>query len=196
MRSTSARKRSAVRKKISRSTASRWLSEQSRAKYSCPKVSPSASGRSTRSGTQCSWQANVEKGSQSRLATIVNSASSGGTTTRAALEAAQHLANAQLFPQGPGDVDHAQGAGPLEVDRLARWRDLSGPFEAAVADPADTAGQPEQGRAIERTGPAAVMDDLGGRPALLGVPAGLRQLVILHDRSVLVAASGRSQVHA
>src|SRR5262249_31098875 len=120
----------------------------------------------------------------------------GSMLARAVLEAAQDLANAQLFPQHPRHMHHTQWAGPLQLDRLTRRRQFWGYLEPTVADPANAAGQPEQGCAIEGISPAEVVDDVGRRPALGWIPAGLRQLVILDDRSVLVVASGHAQVHA
>jgi len=112
------------------------------------------------------------------------------------LQAAPHLADPQLLPPRAGHMPHPEGAGPLELEGLAGGHHILGHVEPAVTDAGDTAGEAAEGIAIQRVRPAEVVDDVGGRAAPHRVPAGLGELVVLDDGAVLVATSGRSQIHA
>jgi hypothetical protein len=66
--------------------------------------------------------------------------------------APQNLPDPEFFPQRSSHVDAPERAGPLQLDRFTRCRDLRGNVPPAVGHPADAAGQAAQGFRVELIG--------------------------------------------
>ena len=109
---------------------------------------------------------------------------------------AQHVAEAEFFPQGAHHVHRAQRARPLDVDLLPGGGEIGRHLQAVLADAGDAAGELEQRLAPGGVGPPKVVNDVGRGLAGRGVAAGLGELVILGHRAILVPAARGPQVHA
>ena len=107
----------------------------------------------------------------------------------------QHGRDAQLLPQRLKDVDAAVRPAIEQAEVQIGGR-FGGRRRAFPDDARDAAGQALEHGAVERVGPAEVVDHLRDGAALGGVPDVLGELVVLDDGAVSVAPACGPQVHA
>jgi hypothetical protein len=149
MRSTSARKRSAVRKKISRSMASMWGIEEIQRKVQVVQRQRGGLRKvgSLRHPVLIAGQLGQGLGQAVRHHREERQFM-GRTTGSTRLQVPQDLANAQFLPQRPGHVDDTQRLGPLNVEGLSGWADLWRDVDAALTYATDALGEAQKHFAI------------------------------------------------